>query len=213
MFVTFIIAFTLIGCNNTSVTDQMYEHLEKSVELEKDNEKLQQDIITLEKKEQAIYDQVRDLSMDQFDEIKSLSNDALEIISERQEKLEQEKEHIESSKEEFVKNKALIEKIEDEEVKKSARKMYDQMIERYDTYEQLYETYENTLELEAELYEKIQSEEMSHEQISIHIEEVNDSYDQVLKLNDQFNEATREYNNLKMIFYQDADMNVSLEKD
>lgn len=211
---SFIIVITLIGCNKEQpVTERMYDHLEQAVTLESDYSQYQKEISELESQEQEIYEQITELTNDQFDEIQSLASDALETIKQRQEKLELEKEGIQASKDEFLKITALLEEIEEEDVKASAQEMYDQMIDRYDIYDDLYESYTNALKLEQQLYEMLQSEDTTHEETTLHIEEVNSSYEQVLTLNEAFNEAITKYNELKKDFYSTANMNVKYEED
>src|SRR5690625_7842807 len=75
--------FLLVGCTNgESIESEISNHLDESVTLEKEFKEQQSHITDLEEQEQAIYEEILDLGMDDFDEIKSLSNEALEVIEE-----------------------------------------------------------------------------------------------------------------------------------
>ncbi|WP_067725752.1 YkyA family protein [Oceanobacillus damuensis] len=208
-----IIPLTLIAaCNSQSTEEQIHSHLEEAVALEADFEEQQGAITDLEIQEQEIYNQIIDLGMDDFDQITELSDQALEIIDEREEKIGIEKQSIEASQEEFAAVETLISDIEDPDVKEKAENMYDVMNNRYLAYSELNEAYMNSLELERELYTMLKQEDIEQEDLTAHINSINDSYEQVLNSNDQFNNHTVEYNALKKEFYDAAGLEVSYEE-
>ncbi|WP_226376901.1 YkyA family protein [Oceanobacillus halotolerans] len=202
----------LIACNSTSTQDQIYNHLEEAVSLEEVFENQQQPIAELEKQEQALYNEIIDLTMEELDQIQELSKDAISLIEEREEKIELEKDSISASKEEFSKIESLLDEIEEEDVKRQGKEMYDVMMNRYDAYDDLYEVYTESLSLEKTLYEMLQEEETEQEQLTNHITEINETYQKVLEANDQFNAYTVEYNELKEEFYRLAGIEVTYEE-
>src|SRR5690625_1134097 len=104
LFIGLVLILSLIGCSKEApITEQIYEHLEKSVELESDYAEYQEEILELEQKEQNFYDEITDLSSDEIEKIKLLASEAMEVINEREELIEKEKERIDASKEEFSK--------------------------------------------------------------------------------------------------------------
>lgn len=209
LMIILLIGFT--GCNKKiSVTEQIYEHLEESVKLEQDYAEYQQEIFNLEKEEQEIYQKITDLSQDELDEIKALAKQAIDIINEREKLITQERESLEASKEEFLKVEPLISKLEDE-MKENAESMFDKMIERYHTYDLLYDAYLETLRLEKEFYEMYQNENTDLDETSKHIDKLNESYDFVLENHKSYNDATREYNELKKEFYLSTDLDIIYE--
>lgn len=198
----------LTACDGSSTTEKIYNHLEEAVSLEETFEEQQHSIVQLEKKEQELYSKIMDLGMDKFEKIKELSNEAIQSIEKRSEKVELEKESIESSKEEFMKIKDLIAKLENKKVQEKANKLYDVMMKRYNAYEKLNQAYTKSLTLEIELYQMLQKKDVKQEDLSEHIAKINDSYKKVLDANDAFNNYTKEYNNLKKEFYKIAELNV-----
>ena len=84
----------LSACSGGRVEEQIHSHLEETVVLEQEFEAQQSEITELEKQEQEIYAQVIDLSMEEFDEITELSQEAIKIIEERSEKIDAERESI-----------------------------------------------------------------------------------------------------------------------
>ncbi|MFZ3579632.1 YkyA family protein [Virgibacillus sp. DJP39] len=206
-----LIAF-LSGCNGSSPSKEIYSHLEKAVSLEESFEKQQKEIVELEKKEQELYSKIVDLSMDEFDKIKSISKEAIDVIEKRKNKIVIEKESIEAAKEEFLKVKELITELEDEKAKNKANAMYDIMVDRYDAYQELNKAYVSSLTLEKELYTLLQKEDLDQEVLTTHIKKINESYQKVLAANKVFNEHTEKYNQLKKEFYEAAEIDVEYEK-
>ncbi|RKQ37992.1 hypothetical protein D8M06_00645 [Oceanobacillus halophilus] len=207
------IIVVLSGCNSETIEEKMYTHLEEAVRLEAEFEKQQNEITELERKEQQIYSQIIDLDMDEFDQITELSQEAIQIIGERAELIDLEKESIDSSESEFKETEGLIKEIKDEEVKAKAEEMFEVMEERYRSYDQLNEAYIVSLDLEKKLYEMLQQEDLEQDELTEHINNINESYQEVLEANEQFNEFTVEYNNLKKEFYEIAGIEVDFEEN
>ncbi len=201
----------LAACSGSSTKEKIYDHLEKAVTLEDAFEKQQDTIVDLEKKEQELYGKIIDLGMDDFDKIKDLSQQAIETIEKRSNKVDVEKESITASKEEFMKIEDLIDELEDKDIKDKAKKMYDVMMKRYQAYDSLNKAYTTSLKLEKELYTMLQKEDIEQEALTEHITKINDSYQEVLEANKAFNTHTTKYNKLKQEFYKAADIEVEYE--
>src|SRR5699024_1970086 len=130
------------------------------------------------------------------------------LIDQRAEKLSLEKESIDQAKEEFLKTESFIAELEDDAAKKKATEMYDKMVERFDVYDKLYQNYEASIKLEKKLYETFQQEDVEQDELKTQLDAINESYEKILKGNDQFNETTEEFNDLKKEFYEAAEIDV-----
>lgn len=206
------IMFMLTACGE-SVQKQIYGHLEETVALEKEFSKNQKELVKLEKKEQAIYDKIIDLSSDKLDEIKELSKEANELIDKRFDLIKQEHDSLQTAKEEFIKVKSLKDDLADEEVEQSVNQLYGKMIERYDAYNTIFKTYKKSLDLEKELYNMLAAEDSTQDQLSKQIELLNEHYEKIIEANKTFNKKTEEYNKLKRKFYEKADLNVTYSEE
>lgn len=206
LFVILCIAL-LSGCGR-SAEEEIFTHLENAVGLEADFEKQQQPLVELEKKEQTIYEKIIKLGMSEFEQIKGLSQEAIEVVNERESRIEKEKESIESSKKEFLLTESKVKKLKDEKAKTNAEDLLKVMNERYDSYDKLYKNYKNAITLDRELYEMFQKEELTLEQLEMQVKKINEMYDNVVKENERFNELTDTYNKKKKEFYLAADLNV-----
>ncbi|MCA1012575.1 YkyA family protein [Halobacillus halophilus] len=206
--------FIMTACTGPSAQEEVYNHLEEAVEKEEGFREQQQPLVKLENEEQELYKKIIDLNMDQFDKIQSLSKEAAGIVEERQEKLEAEKESIDAAKEEFDEIEPLIDELDEEnaEAKETAKELVDTMDNRYQAYQKLYEAYNEALKLDSELYEMLQNKELAEEDMEKKIESINNSYDQVIEANKEFNQHTDEYNKQKKELYEALDLNISYEE-
>lgn len=213
LYIMFILAMILSACSGTTSTeDKIYEHLEEAVRLESSFEEQQNDITALEKEEQEIYSQIIELDMSEFDKIKDSAQQAIEIIETRSEKIEIEKESINSSQEEFEKINSLIGELKEQDVKDKAEEMYSVMMDRYDAYDAMHEAYLRSLEEEEKLYTLLQNEDVTEDDLKDQIAIINNTYQEVLDGNDQFNTNTVTYNELKKEFYEVANINVQYDE-
>jgi len=205
------VVFIMTACTGLSAQEEMYNHLEEAVEKEEGFREQQQPLVKLENEEQELYEKIIDLNMDQFDKIQSLSKEAAGIVEERQEKLEAEKESIEAAKEEFNEFKPLIDELGEEqaEAKEKAQELVETMDSRYQAYQKLYDAYNKALKHDKELYDMLQNKELAEEDMQKKIESINNSYNQVIEANKEFNQHTDQYNNEKKELYEALDLNVS----
>ncbi|ENH97216.1 hypothetical protein J416_07242 [Gracilibacillus halophilus YIM-C55.5] len=207
ILVTMITMLLLIGCNQESTVEKMYDHLETAVELEQPFAEKQDTFSELEERDQEIYNELIQLSADELDKIESLTGEALNNIEERKKILADEKESMKSAEEEFLKAKKLVSDLDDP-LQETANEMITTMEERYQTYYELNDAYMVSLEEEKALYELFQKEDLTEEELSNLINTVNQQYETLMELNDTFNELTNTYNDQKANFYQEADLNI-----
>ncbi|MGB7999390.1 MAG: YkyA family protein [Anaerobacillus sp.] len=200
----------LAGCQIGGSTDEkMYDHLEEAVSLEKQFREQQEPLAKAEKKEQAIYEEIVALSMDDFDKIEKLSKQAEEYTDKRLEYLKKEKESIDEAYKEFEEVKDLSSDLENKDAKKDAKKLIDKMDNRYDAYQKLNKEYKAAVEQDKKLYSSLQDKELTLEQLQDQIKVVNDQYGKVAEQKDTFNKYTAEFNDAKKAFYKSADLNVN----
>jgi len=210
LFLLLIIgSIVLAGCfNKSSTVDKIHELLESVVESEQTFEKQQDPLVDLEKQEKEIYGKIITLGMKEYDQIVSLSNEALGIVDKRKEHMQKEEDSIESSKKEFEKLKPLIEELKDAKLKKKATELQDTMLKRYEAHDVLYENYTKGLEYDKELYQMFQKKDLSIDQLEEQIKKINDTYKVVLDSNKSFNEFTQKYNDIKFDFYKVAGIEI-----
>lgn len=205
--VSIVFAVLLSGCGENQA-ETIYQHLEKAVVLEDMFKEQQAPLLEAEQKEHEIYEQIISLGMSEFDEIVRLSKEAITYVDKRNELIEKEKSSIEAGYEEFKKvTEQEVSKLE-EDVVANLNEMIEMMDNRYDAYQKLYTNYKKAIELDRELYEMLQQEDLTIEELQAHIDKINESYEEVLAVKEDFNNYTEAYNELKKSFYEKTNLNV-----
>jgi hypothetical protein len=195
----------LSGCLNQKTTpEKMYEVMEKVVLEETTFENQQSPLVQAEKKEKQLYDQIISLGMKEHEQIVKLADEALLLVEERKTLMASETASIEKSEVQFEKLLPYIEKLEEPSLKKDAKKLYEVMIKRYRLHEDLSLAYSQALQFDQELYQLFKRKDLSMEELENQINQINEIYENIYEINEQFNGNTEEYNDLKLLFYQKA---------
>ncbi len=198
------------GCTKekTSV-EKMYDVLEKVVSAEKEFEEQQNPLVTLEKKEKEIYDQIIKLGMKEYDQIVKLSDEALLLADQRKEHMEKETKSIKESEKEFKKAANIKDKFEDTDLTKLANELYEIMMERYKAHDALNIEYNEALKNDKELYEMFKNKDLPLEDLEAQVNKLNETYKRVYTANEKFNMLTEQYNDKKLSFYKQAGLKSS----
>ena len=97
-----IFAFVLSGCSpSPSPEENIYQTMEETAVKEADFEKYQQPLTDLEKEEKALFDEMMDFGMKDFEKISELADQALVNLDKREEMMKEEKAVLDASQEEF----------------------------------------------------------------------------------------------------------------
>ncbi|MDQ0243979.1 DNA repair exonuclease SbcCD ATPase subunit [Bacillus fengqiuensis] len=202
----------LTACANSSSPQiDIYKALEEVVTSEKQFSKQQQPLVELEKKEKEKYDQIISLGMKEHKQIQRLSDEALNIVKKREERIQQEKKSMDESKEKFQVAVELIQDLEEEEYKKEAESLIVLMNKRYDSYDALHKQYEKAVQLDRQLYEMFKKNDVKLDELEKQITTINKTYEQIMKANEEFNQLTKQYNEAKVGLYKKAGLEVAKE--
>jgi hypothetical protein len=199
------IIFILSGCAEKKTTiEKMYDVLENVVDKEKVFEQQQEPLVTLEKQEKDVYDQIIKQGMKEYDQIVKLSDEALALADKRKDRLEKETTSLKESEQEFSKVADLKGQLEDPALKELANDLYIIMMKRYEAHRELYKQYSLALQYDKELYQMFKNKNLPLEDLEAQINKLNESYKKVYAANDQFNKYTEQYNEKKLTFYKKA---------
>ncbi|WP_166805766.1 YkyA family protein [Jeotgalibacillus sp. R-1-5s-1] len=180
--------------------------LETAVTEEEGYVQAQNELRELEAAEQELYNEIMALSMEEFETVSELADEALANLDEREEQLNAEAEAVNQSSEVFQEVEPLISDLETEELQSHVESMVETMNERYTIHEDLSAAYAESLGLNRELYNMLKEEDLELEELENQITLVNEQNSIIIELNDDFNEATTEYNELKSAFYEMAEI-------
>lgn len=205
LLIVVAIIFILSGCAEKKTTiEKMYDVLENVVNKEKVFEEQQEPLVTLEKQEKDIYDQIIKQGMKEYDQIVKLSDEALALADKRKDRLEKETTSLKESEQEFSKVADLKEQLEDPALKELADDLYNIMLKRYEAHRELYKQYSLALQYDEELYQMFKNKNLPLEDLEAQINKLNESYKKVYAANEQFNNYTEQYNEKKLTFYKKA---------
>jgi len=195
----------LAGCiGKKTPVEKMYDVLEEVVSKEKVFEEQQEPLVTLEKKEKEIYDQIIELGMKEYDQIVKLSDDAIILTDQRKNHMEKETKSLKESEQVFKKAAAIKDEFDDPELTKIANELSDIMMQRYQAHKELYKEYSNALTYDKELYMMFKNKNLPLEDLEGQVKKLNETYKKVFDTNEKFNKLTEQYNNKKLSFYKKA---------
>jgi len=199
----------LTACFGEQPAELMYDHLEESVQIEKEIEVKQEPLTNAENDEVDLYEEM--LTLSSVEEIEPLAIEAIASAEERRKIMEEEKSLIEESYSIFQEAEQHIEDFDEEKVVQAANELVETMNERYDVYQELYEEYIHSIDQDIRLYEMAKDEEVDVEELQDQHNATNESYNQINELNQQFNQLTNEYNEAKIHFYETSELDVVFE--
>lgn len=206
MFVSSV--FLLTGCFGQSPEEKIYEVLELVATAEKTFEEQQDPLVQLEKDEKVLYDKIISIGKKDQEQINQLSDTALDNIEKRKNLMQKEQESMDSSEKEFKKAEKLIDDIKNDQAKKEVEKLQDIMQDRYKTHDSLYENYNRGLEYDQQLYLLLKNKATNINQLEDQIVKINKTYGKVIKNKEDFNRLTKKYNETKLLFYKQAELNI-----
>lgn len=204
-------AVGLTACNNASPEEQVYNHLEETVSLESGYVEQQESLADLEKKEQDLYNEILQLGTDELDQIKSKSQEAIDVIGQRKDALAKEKESLDKAEAEFEEVDSIIDELENDDAKQKAQTLYETMEARYSAYDKLHEAYTKVLDDDNTLYDMFQQDDITQDELTSQIEKINAGYEEIKSANEEFNTQTEAFNEQKQQFYEAAGLNVKNE--
>ncbi|MDQ0350450.1 prefoldin subunit 5 [Alkalibacillus filiformis] len=211
ILLTAVLALSLVflaACNGgNQAAENIYDHLETSVELEEEFHEAQSELVEIEQQEYELYNEMIEVNMDELDEIEGTVNEALDLLDERRQLMEQEMDSIDAAKVEFDQVEQYVEDL-DEEAQPAANDMIEKMDERYEAFVSLYDAYMQSLDYDEELYEMLLDEELESETLDEQVDLVNNSYDEITEAQETFNQRTSEFNDLKRDFYEAVELEV-----
>ena len=207
-----LVMLVLIISACSSAEEDVYKALEQVVVKEEEFEQEQKPLTELEEKEQAIFEKIMELNIDDLEEITKLADEALENLSERENILESEKEAMEKSIEQFKKAEEKMKSVKDENLKKQSTEIAKTMNERYESYDDIYKSYKEGIAENKKIYELLKQEDLKLEDLEKQIDTANESSATVIATNEKFNELTEKFNEEKLEFYKAAKLNVDVEK-
>ncbi|GGE66940.1 YkyA family protein [Priestia taiwanensis] len=206
MFRFFVVCLAVLiqsGCGNILVQEeQVQKQLERFESVDANMYEPQQELLKLEGEEKQVYEQLVTLRLDNQAEMKSLADEANELLEQRKKLLEKEKRAVKESKEAFQQVEPLIHGMSDEGIQREWEKMKEVMTHRYTSYEELYNEYDVALKEGGELYRVFLQSPFSTVSVENQIKKIDEQYKRVAERNHSFNNWTDEYHKERDVLYE-----------
>lgn len=210
IFSIFTAIILLSGClNQKTPVEKIYDVLEKVVSSEKGFEEQQEPLVSLEKKEKEVYDQMIGPGIKQNEQIVKLADEALSMADQRKIHMQKETDSLRKSEKEFKQVAGIKDTIEESELKKMANELYDIMIKRYRAHDMLFNEYSEALKYDNELYKMFKSKILPLRDLEAQVKKLNKTYQKVYDANENFNNLTNRYNEKKLEFYKKSGINMN----
>ncbi|EEM06683.1 YkyA family protein [Bacillus pseudomycoides] len=200
------------GCLGAKPEDQLYVAFENAANQEKalfDNVKTFEQ---LETKEQELYNQIIQEGKEQNEGVIQKIEQAIATVNEREKLVKDEKDVLEKAQKETASVHSYIDKIEDKKLKNQAEKVEEVYKNRYEVFQKINNSYKEELIAEKELYEKLKGKETKLKEIGEKVKTINTLNEETLKEKEKFNQYTKEYNEGKLKFYEDAKIKIKEKK-
>ncbi|OOG91623.1 hypothetical protein COM55_07235 [Bacillus pseudomycoides] len=200
------------GCLGAKPEDQLYVAFENAANQEKalfDNVKTFEQ---LETKEQELYNQIIQEGKEQNEGVIQKIEQAIATVNEREKLVKDEKDVLEKAQKETASVHSYIDKIEDKRLKNQAEKVEEVYKNRYEVFQKINNSYKEELIAEKELYEKLKGKETKLKEIGEKVKTINTLNEETLKEKEKFNQYTKEYNEGKLKFYEDAKIKIKEKK-
>lgn len=188
----------LSACSFGQQTEEKLSNiLTELYESESDYRAVQSELIAIEKKEQANFQSMMELTKDQKEELTKQVGETSKLLEERLVLVEKEAASITKASEKLKQLQTLISETKDESEKANLEKMEEALKNRYAAYDALTEEYNSLASLQEELYNLLITEEAEVKTIQNKVAEVNKQNEVVKKSVEKFNELTTQLNKVK----------------
>ncbi|MGG0516465.1 YkyA family protein [Bacillus pseudomycoides] len=207
-FITVLSVTLLSGCLGQKPEANLYVAFENAAKQEKTMYEDTKKLAELEKQGQELYTQITLEGKENNQVVKEKLDQAVTNINDREKVLEKEKATLENAQNEVKSVDKYIKKLEDKKLQEQAEKVQDMYKNRAESFKKLHDDYKNSLQLEQELYKMLQAKDEKLKSIQEKVKTVNQSYEQIHSDQDRFNTYTNEYNQNKLAFYKQANINI-----
>lgn len=199
----FSLILLLSGCSFGSSTESsLTDVLTKVYEDEEGYRTAQEQLSDLEKNEQTSFKEMMELTQEQKEEIASKVTEMETSLKERLKLIEAEEESINQAEESFKAIDEVIDQAKEEDVKKDLQNLNEEMTERFALHKEFTDQYAQLAELQRSLYTMLSDETTELPALQEKTAEVNKQNEAVQQVISQFNEHTKNFNDLKNEVYE-----------
>ncbi|WP_391123023.1 YkyA family protein [Psychrobacillus sp. L3] len=188
----------LSACSFRETTEEKLSNILTEIyQSESDYRELQSELNDTEKKEQANFQSMMELTKDQKEELTKQVDETAKLLDKRLELVKKESASIKQASEKMADIETLISNTKDDSEKDNLKKMEEAFKNRYTAYDALTEQYNTLANLQDELYNMLITDDVEVKEIQDKVEQVNEQNELVQKAVDKFNVLTTQLNQVK----------------
>lgn len=191
MIIVAIFTFTLTGCSNYGEKYLEQHRAIVSQVLQKSNQNALFSDLNVE--EQQLYTTILDGGKDTINNVAKQMASAVSVVSKGQKLIDEEKAKIVEQKQLLKETEEMLKKLKDTKEDKKIKLLHETYIDRLDAYEKALNKYDELLSKKNGLYGLLQNGK-ELKAISTSVDEINELSKQVEQCVNEFNEATKAYN-------------------
>lgn len=193
------LVFILTACNDEiDELETFYVKFQETLDVESEISDISEDFNRLENRRGQIQE---DLSAAERSELSDMSESLAENTAERLELINQEESVMEESRAVAEASEALVEDISNEDYREQAEALISAADDRYANHEELMKAFKSVLSGEEELFEYLQDEDLNQDDIDDHINTLNEEYEGLSVLQEEYTTATDRLNEVKNEVY------------
>lgn len=193
------LVFILTACNDEiDELETFYVKFQETLDVESEISDISEDFNRLENRRGQIQE---DLSAAERSELSDMSESLAENTAERLELINQEESVMEESRAVAEASEALVEDISNEDYRQQAEALISAADDRYANHEELMKAFKSVLSGEEELFEYLQDEDLNQDDIDDHINTLNEEYEGLSVLQEEYTTATDRLNEVKNEVY------------
>lgn len=194
------LVFILSACNNEiDELETFFVKFQETLDVESEISDISDDFNRLENRRGQIQE---DLSTAERGELSDMSGSLAENTAERFELIDEEAAVMEESQAVAAEAEELIGDISNEDYRQQAEALIAAADDRYAKHDELMEAFRSVLNSEEELFEYLQEDEnLSQDDIDDHINTLNEEYDGLTVLQEEYETATERLNEVKNEVY------------
>ncbi len=189
------LVFMLASCSNEmDELESFYTEFQETLDIESEIGEISEEYNTLESERGRIQE---DLSAAERSELTEMGEELADNTEARLGLIREEQAVMASSEEKAAEASEGIGEISNEEYRQQAETLIAAAEERYDVHDDLMDIFETVLDSEKGLFEHLQTEELSQDTIDDRINTLNEEYEGLSVLQNEFATATERLNEVK----------------
>jgi outer membrane murein-binding lipoprotein Lpp len=190
-----ISAIILAGCSNEEEQlEAFYNDFQETVKSEEDMQDINEEFSALETEREELQEELTEADEEALQDI---SKELIDNTKGREELIEDENSVMTASQEEAESSKATLEEVEDESFKEEGELLLEAADERYEAHSAMLEQLSTTLDAEKSVFEYLQEGNITQDDLDERINELNEEYEELTTLQNDFDTATNRVNELK----------------